>query len=648
VSVHPRRPPDGPDPRRALAQSELAHNELATPSGTLGALTVPAFHDERELGGGRDLAQLGRMWPLLRPNWPSFAGALGLMPMTSAVALLGPYLLGRAVDAALLESSLAPLMQVVAFYALIVAGEFALRFGQTYLMQLAGQKTMLLLRRIIFAHIQRLSVGYFDRTPIGRVVTRVTNDVDSLSEFFSSGAVTAVADIVTLVGVVAFMLFIDWELALVTLATLPPLALVINAFRRYARHAFRDIRARVAQLNAYLAEQVSGIAVVQAFGREARCAAEYDRINDGHREANYRAIRFDALLYSVVESVSVLTVALVLWYASTEAELADPAIAATRIGTIVTFYAYIQLFFVPIRDLSTKYTVIQSALASAERIFGLLDEPAADAVQRDDAAPPAITPDMPMIRFEDVSFAYRAGQPVLRDVRVDVRAGETVAIVGATGSGKTTFTSLLLRLYEYDDGVIRLDGVDIRAIERHELRRRFAVVPQDVFLFGGTLLENVTFGSVVDEARARDALVQVGAWERVVERRGGLDAVVDERGANFSAGERQLIAFARALYRDPSILILDEATANIDSETEAQLQRAVLTLLEGRTSIVIAHRLSTIQHADRILVFHRGEIVEQGTHDELLAQAGVYARLHALQFEHGRSLDEGASDGNEV
>ncbi len=599
----------------------------------LGSLYVRDFHEEAALGDGYDSALLRRLVPFLRPHGWLLAVALLMMPLTVGVGLMQPYLLGRAIDAAIVSRSEAALLQVVVLYLIVIGVELVGRFTQTVLMQLAGQRTMAGLRRVVFGHIQRLPVRYFDKQPVGRVVTRVTNDIDSLSEFFSSGAVTAVADIITLVGIVSFMLVIDWQLSLITFTALPPLAILVSVFRRYARSAYRDIRARIAQLNAYLNEQVNGVAVVQAYSRQARCAAEFEQINEGYRDANHRSIRYDALLYSVVESVATASVALILWYASTKAELVDPVTSAAYVGTVVTFYEYIQRFFIPIRDLSTKYTIIQSSLASAERIFMLLDEEAGDGVPLPNAQPDTEDAAPPAVRFEHVTFGYRPGVPVLKDISLQVGRGETVALVGATGSGKTTTISLLLRLYEYENGRIEIDGTDVRALERRDLRRRFAVVPQDVFLFSGTILENLCLGEEADEERALDVLERVGARTLVEGREGGLLSQVDERGQNFSAGERQLLVFARALYRDPDILILDEATANVDSETEAQLQEAVLKLLAGRTSIVVAHRLSTIRHADRILVFHHGEIVEDGDHDSLLSQGGIYAKLHRLHFE---------------
>jgi ATP-binding cassette, subfamily B, multidrug efflux pump len=615
-----------------------------TPSGPPpGALSVRAFHEESDTDKPFDWRLLYRAWEFLKPHALLLGFAFGLMPLTSGIALLQPLLLKGAVDAAIVDESASALTNIVFMYMGVLAIEFVTRFGQVYLMQLAGQKTMAGLRRHVFRHIQRLPVRYFDRTPVGRVVTRVTNDIDALSEFFASGAVTAVADVITLVGIVVFMLVLDWELSLIAFLALPPLAFFVWAFRRYARRAFRDIRSRIAQLNAFLAEQVSGIAVVQAFGREERCRDEYAYINSGYRDANFRAIRYDALLYSVVESVAVASLAVVLYYASHRVAGASVERAALQIGTVVAFYDYIQRFFVPIRDLSTKYTIIQSSLASAERIFGLLDVTERDA-DRHDVEDVARAAEPALVKFDDVSFAYREGHPVLHEVSFEVKPGETVALVGATGSGKTTVTSLLLRLYDHDRGRIELDGREIRSLDRSDLRRRFALVPQELFLFRGTVAENIALGATVDHERVLAVLDAVGAKDFVLGRPEGLDAVVEERGLNFSAGERQLLAFARALYRDPEILVLDEATAHVDSETEARLQTAVLQLLRGRTSIVIAHRLSTIENADRILVFHKGRIVEQGNHEDLLELGGVYARLYRLQFAASRTAENGTAE----
>jgi ATP-binding cassette, subfamily B, multidrug efflux pump len=427
------------------------------------------------------------------------------------------------------------------------------------------------------------------------------------------------------------MMILDLKLALVTFVALPPLLFIVNVIRRRARVAFRRIRVHIAELNTYMAEQVAGIGVIQAYGKERECAGEYASLNADYRDANYLAIRYDALLYSVVEAVAAASIAAVLFFAANQAlGIGEPGAAVAYIGTVVAFYEYIQRFFIPIRDLSTKYTVIQHALASSERIFQTLDVDELDAPEGEAEFPEAHQGHV--IEARGLDFSYRADQPILHDIDLQIAPGERVAIVGATGSGKTTFTSLLLRLYEPPEGTLFIRGADVRTLDVRGLRDAFSVVPQDVFLFSGTILENIALDDEPDETRAIDSLRKVGALDWV-ERRGGLHALVSERGQNFSAGERQLLAFARAVYRDRPFLILDEATANVDSETEAHLEIAVHRALEGRTSIVIAHRLSTIKHADRILVFHRGRLAEQGTHDELLALGGIYEKLHALHFE---------------
>ena len=588
------------------------------------------FHEEGSIGKAYDGRLLRRLWPFVRPHARFLVASLGTLVIIAAINLVRPLVMGDVVRQAAAKDP-GRLLRDGLWLAGLLALSQLLTFAQMYAMQIAGARAMADLRTTVFRFFQRLRLRFYDRTPVGRLVTRATNDVDAVSELFASGALNAMGDIISLTGVVAMMLALDWRMSIVSFLALPVVGLIVNYVRTRSRKAYREVRARTARLNAFLNEQVNGIAVVQAFVRERPVADEFDAINVQYRDANKSAIYYEAILDASIEMVSTLCIASILWFSGLR-RVGDHTIT---FALLVTFTQYIRQFFEPVSLLSQRYTLLQSAMAGAERIFELLDETdvTLPALPPEQCAPPG--PADEAIALRGVDFEYKAGSPVLREVTFEARRGERIALVGATGAGKSTVASLLLRLYEPQGGAIRVLGKDVRGWEPQELRRQFSVVPQDVFLFPGTVLSNVAIADPQpDRARAEDALRRIGALAIFGRRKGGIDAPVDERGANFSAGERQLIAFARAIYRDAPLLVLDEATASVDSDTEARLQTALEEAIRGRTALVIAHRLSTIRAADRIVVFHKGRIVESGTHDELLALAGVYARLYRMQFAH--------------
>jgi ATP-binding cassette subfamily B protein len=530
-------------------------------------------------------------------------------------------------------------------YVGLVIGQNLSMFCEQYLVQAAGQRTMHDLRIAIFDHVLAQRAAFFDRIPVGRLMTRMTNDIESLNEMFSQGAITIIGDVIKAVAIMAIMLIRDVELSLITFATLPLLFVIVEYARRAMRTSFRQIRVRLAAMNAFAQEHLFGIRVVQLLGRGRTAQREYNEINAGHRDAYLLQIRADAAMYALVEAIGYIAIGGVMWWAAKHRLpqlFTDPgseAQTAAAIGLTVLFIEYINRFFEPIRDLSAKYAVMQGAMAASERIFQLLDtqeldgaspDPSATKPDWDDVAPrtaPRPAASVPAIELTGVHFSYGA-EPVLRGVDVRVPRGATIAVVGATGSGKSTVIKLLTRLYERDRGAIRIDGVDVRDLPLAELRRRITVVSQDVILFAGTLEDNIALGKPYPRAELDAAVHRVGL-DRALARRGtGIETPVAERGANFSAGERQLIAFARALLRDPEILVLDEATAHVDPEAEELIETGVAELMKGRTTLVIAHRLSTIRNADLIVVMAKGQVVEQGKHDELSARpGGVYAAI---------------------
>ncbi len=594
---------------------------------------------EELLGQALDRTLLRRIFGFVWPYKTELIIAVTLLPVISLCEIAQPYLLKKAIDEHISVGRLAGLDRVGLAYFGALLGQYAAAFAQIYLTQLIGQRGMNSLRMRVHEHVLSLSASFFDRTPVGRLMTRMTSDIEALNEMFASGLVSLLGDMIRLVFILVAIFGIDWKLALFSMGTAPVLFGIAAFFRRWVRDAFREIRTKLARMNAFLQEHLSGMKVVQAFAQEARVDGEFDAINLDYRRANARAITADAALYSIVEAVGAIAVAGLLWHGGNRI-----AGGTLTFGVLVAFVEYLGKFFAPIRDLSTKYTVMQQAMAAAERVFTLLDTVEPDAPRV--AAATAPTPGSPLIQLDHVTFGYRADRPVLDDVSLSIAAGETLAIVGATGAGKSTIIKLLPRLYDLQGGTIRIGGADVRTLDPRALRRRMVVVSQDVFMFSGTLRANIALGDdALTDEQILTAARRVGADRVIANRPDGLDAKVLERGVNFSAGERQLIAFARALAREPEILILDEATASVDPETERAIERGIGELMRGRTSIVIAHRLSTVQRASRIVVIHRGRLAEEGTHAALLAKgdAGLYARLYRLQMVgHTASMHEAA------
>lgn len=567
-----------------------------------------------------------RLLAYLRPYWPAVAGAVALLLLGAALALVGPAVTQRVLDDAVPASDHALLTTLALIFIAALIAEFAAEYAQTVLTAWVGQRVMSDVRRQVFAKLQRLEVGFFDRQPIGRLVTRVTSDVETLNELFSSGVVTVIGDIATLVAISTMMLVIDWRLALVAFAVLPVMALVVALFRRAMREAFQAIRGAVARMNGFLQEHLSGVRVVQLFDREAATRDAFATVNVAHRDAQLRSVSLYALFFPVVEVLTATAVALLLWYGGLQA-----LEGTLTVGVLAAFIQLVRRFFQPLQDLSEKFNLLQSAIASGERVFGLLDTP----IGIPEPAEPVSLPDPTRgeIVFEDVWFRYAPDAPwALRGVSFRVGAGETVALVGHTGAGKSTVLSLLLRFHVPTRGRILLDGVDLARVATGDLRRRVGFVPQDLFLFRGDLARNLRLDRELSDEALTHSLVAVGADALVARLPGGLHHEVAERGRSLSFGERQLLAFARALADAPPILFLDEATSAIDPEAESRIQAALAAARSGRTVLVVAHRLATIRDADRILVLHHGELAEEGRHAELLAHGGLYARLARLHL----------------
>ncbi|MGC4065570.1 MAG: ABC transporter transmembrane domain-containing protein [Polyangiaceae bacterium] len=592
-----------------------------------------AFHEESALGRAFDGHLLQRLFGYLARERRWLWTALGAVIVTALLALVRPLIIKGALDSAVGAKELQVLVRAGIAISVLMLVEQSLNFAQSYLTQLAGTRAMADLRAQLFRFLHRLPIAFFDHQPIGRLTTRVTNDIDAISELFSSGALASIADLLRLVGIIAIMLWVDAKLSLAAFAALPVVVVLVLVLRRPMREAFRDIRTRTARMNSALNEQITGMSVVQAFDRMSRSEREFDAINLAYRDAHLRSIRYEAMQDAALETIASIALAMmVLVYGST----------ASSFGTLLAFQLYLAQFFEPLSQLAQRYTLLQSAMAGAERVFGLLDEGGRD-------APIVSTPvhersqSSALIEFSNVDFAYHPGQPVLQSLSFEVKSGEHVALVGPTGSGKSTVLSLLLRLYEIQNREILLDRIPIRALPHEAVRSRFAYVPQDPVLFPGTILSNIVGdeGSAddpVDVERARDVLAQIGALEHFERRLGGMQRAIVGSGQALSTGERQLVVFARALYRNASILLLDEATASIDSETERRLQKALEASLVKRTAIVIAHRLGTIKTADRVLLLHHGKLVEEGTHQQLLARDGLYRRLVRLSSMREETL----------
>jgi ATP-binding cassette, subfamily B, multidrug efflux pump len=599
------------------------------------------LHEEEALGKAYDSRLMRRLLQYMKPYKWHVVLALVLVAIVTPLELAPPLIFRKAIDGYFVPelkgtitepSAWTGILWLSLIYLGVLAFDFLAQYIQLRIMQRVGQQTMYDMRGEIFGHMQRLPMSYFDRNPVGRLVTRVTTDVDALNDLFAAGVVTMINDFFLLVVMAVLLFRIDRRLALDTLAVLPGILIVTMIFRKYVRDANRRIRTAIARINAFLQEYISGMSVVQLFNRERKAVEEFEKRNRDNMLAWRDAILAYALFYPAVEFLSFATIALIYWSGGNRI-----LHGALSLGVLTAFTMFAQRFFRPIQDLSEKFNILQSAMAASERIFKLLDEPVL--VESD---PNAIPLDCPRgeIEFRNVWFSYRnVEEPndedwVLRDVSFRVEPGQTIAIVGHTGAGKTTLISLLLRFYDIQRGQILLDGKDIRLIELQDLRRQFGIVLQDPFLFTGTIESNICLGTPgINRTTVESAVQEIGLGDFVESLPEGVASSVNERGSTLSVGQRQLINFARALAHNPRFLILDEATSSVDTKTELLIREALGRLLSGRTALVIAHRLSTIQHADRILVFHKGRLREQGAHQELLAERGIYYRLYQLQYK---------------
>ncbi len=567
-----------------------------------------------------------RLLSFFKPYTRYIVIATILTIMISALAALRPRLTPIAIDDKIMNRDFPGLQYIILIMLATLVLQGLIQYITAYLTSWIGQKIIYDLRKKIFDHIMSLDLKFFDKNPIGRIVTRVTGDVEVLFEVFSSGLVTAFGDIFLIIWIFYFMFTMDYKLAFMTLSILPVLIIATGIFRKKVRESYRRIRILIAKLNSYIQEHITGITIVQYFSKEKRTTDEFEEINRDHTEQNKKSVFYYAVFFPIVELIGAISVGMIIWYGGGQVVQ-----SAVSIGVLVSFIQFTEMFFRPIRDLSEKYNILQTAMASSERIFALLDEKPSitdpeNSIQLNDVKG--------RIEFKNVWFAYNNEDYVLRNVSFTIEAGEKVAFVGATGAGKTTIISLLSRFYEVNKGQITIDGIDIKDIKQSELRRNIGIVLQDVFLFSGNIRSNITLNNMeINNDAIEKAVVNVGLNNFINSLPGKLDHTVKERGSTLSVGQKQLISFARALAYDPKILILDEATSSVDTNTEILIQKAIQILIEGRTSIIIAHRLSTIQNCDKIIVMHKGEVKEMGTHQELLEKAGLYYKLYQLQYK---------------
>ena len=603
------------------------------------------IYEEEIAGKAYDRRILSRFARYVFPYRSSIILVLLILPLVAVCRLAQPWIIKLAIDGHITTGRLEGLETIALAFSGVLLIESLLSFVEVFLLQSVGQRVMADMREELFRHVMNLPVSWFDRVPTGSAVTRLTSDVEVLGEMFASGIITIIGDILLLAGIVSVMLWMNPKLSLVTFSVLPILSYVAYTFRRRMRQSFREVRARLARLNAFLAESIGGISIIQIFNRQKDEARRFNELNASYRDANMPVIFWDASLYAIVEALSSIAVALIIWYGGGEIVK-----GALTFGVLVAFIQYIEKFFAPIRDLSAKYSVMQGAMAALERIFALLDTPtdaplsikgnAGEVTGATILTPPhqpgllnaGKETQLPLIEFRNVSFAYRDSGNALDDINLTIRRGERIALVGESGGGKTTITRLLTRLYEIDSGHILINGSDISTIPLSDLRRRIGIVLQDPCLFAGSIEFNICLGDELARERVRMAAAIVGADRFIEQLPQGYAQEVRERGNNFSTGEKQLISFARAVAFDPEILVLDEATASVDSASEQMIQQGIKALMQGRTSLVVAHRLSTIQDADRIVVIHRARKMEEGTHQELMQLQGFYYRLHQLQF----------------